>query len=172
MELMWELCNGMFWPPEGAINSLTRKQQTSGDTSAAGKDRDRGVNWEKECWGRVTLMAMLLDSVAPLVKMISLGSAPIKSATCCSESKTTHRSRFNHIPITKKLTKPFRKNNKPVVPFIQTKSLYLPCRLHGGLTLPAIGMCSGVRVTVVVNLVGQHGVQHTWILRMRAHIKQ
>ena len=33
-------------------------------------------------------MAMLLDSVAPLVKMISLGSAAIRSATCCSESKT------------------------------------------------------------------------------------
>lgn len=29
-------------------------------------------------------MAMLLDSVAPLVKTISLGSAPIRSATCCS----------------------------------------------------------------------------------------
>ena len=28
-------------------------------------------------------MAMLLDSVAPLVNMISLGSAPIRSAICC-----------------------------------------------------------------------------------------
>ena len=36
---------------------------------------------------RLTLMAMLLDSVAPLVKMISLGSAPIRSATCCSEKR-------------------------------------------------------------------------------------
>ena len=30
----------------------------------------------------LTLMAMLFDSVAPLVNMISLGSAPIRSATC------------------------------------------------------------------------------------------
>ena len=31
----------------------------------------------------LTLIAMLLDSVAPLVKMISRGSAPIRDATCC-----------------------------------------------------------------------------------------
>lgn len=36
-------------------------------------------------------MAMLLDSVAPLVKMISLGSAPIRSATCCSEKNTQNQ---------------------------------------------------------------------------------
>lgn len=48
----------------------------------------------------VTLMAMLLDSVAPLVKMISLGSAPIRSATCYSEIKTeTHTVSVSQIRI-------------------------------------------------------------------------
>lgn len=47
--------------------------------------------------------------------------------------------------------------------------------LHGSLTLPAISMCSGVWVTVVVNLVGQHGIQHSWVLiiytKENTHIK-
>ena len=44
---------------------------------------------DKEEQQNGTLIAMLLDSVAPLVKMISLGSAPIRSATCCSDRQTT-----------------------------------------------------------------------------------
>ena len=37
--------------------------------------------------GSLTLIAMLLDSVAPLVKMISRGSAPIRDATCCKSRR-------------------------------------------------------------------------------------
>lgn len=110
-------------------------------------------------------MAVLLDSVAPLVKMISLGSAPIRSATCCSEPKATHQSEFNHI--TNRETK-----NHLSASIIQIKSPYLSCSLHCCLTLPAIGMCSGVRVTIVIHLVGQHGIQDTRILLMSAQIKQ
>lgn len=57
-----------------------------------------------------TLMAMLLDSVAPLVKMISLGSAPIRSATCCSTREKTQsvslslQFRVNQIIYTTKYT--------------------------------------------------------------------
>lgn len=43
-------------------------------------------------------------------------------------------------------------------------SLYLPGRLHGALALPAVCVCSGVRVTVVIHLVGQHGIQHPGVL--------
>lgn len=82
-----------------------------------------------ECYGRVTLRAMLLDSVAPLVKMISLGSAPIRSATCCSGVKEppvainhSHgRKTFN--PITKRKTYPNKNNNNKFAPNIQLKSL-------------------------------------------------
>lgn len=37
--------------------------------------------------GSLTLIAMLLDSVAPLVKMISRGSAPIRDATAASQDE-------------------------------------------------------------------------------------
>lgn len=99
--------------------------------------------------GVVTLMAMLLDSVAPLVKMISLGSAPITSATCCSRARRPSLRTYS-------------RRNAPVQP-----RTHLSCGLHCGLTLPAIGVCSGVRVTIVIHLVGQHGVQHTWVLQIK-----
>ena len=44
-------------------------------------------------------------------------------------------------------------------------SLYLPGHLHGGLALPPVGVCPGVRVTVVIHLVGQHGIQHPRVLQ-------
>lgn len=50
------------------------------------RERDEGEEQN------LTLMAMLLDSVAPLVKMISLGSAPIRSATCCSDKRDSTQS--------------------------------------------------------------------------------
>ena len=40
-------------------------------------------NWNARAWVRSTLTEMLFDSVAPLVNITSLGSAPINSATCC-----------------------------------------------------------------------------------------
>ena len=40
-------------------------------------------NWNPRTWVRSTLTEMLFDSVAPLVNITSLGSAPINSATCC-----------------------------------------------------------------------------------------
>ena len=40
-------------------------------------------NWNPRAWVRSTLTEMLFDSVAPLVNITSLGSAPINSATCC-----------------------------------------------------------------------------------------
>lgn len=99
-------------------------------------------------------MAMLLDSVAPLVKMISLGSAPIRSATCCFEETTRSYFVSNCIEI-RSHQLDFEKT------FFSTN---LPSCFHGSLTLPAIGVSSGVRVTIVVNLVGQHGIQHPRVL--------
>lgn len=64
------------------------------------------------------------------------------------------------------------KKESPSASIIQIQSPYLSCGLHCCLTLPAIGMCSGVRVTIVIHLVGQHGVQDTRILLMSAQIKQ
>lgn len=64
------------------------------------------------------------------------------------------------------------KKNHLSASITQIKSPYLSCGLHCCLTLPAIGVCSGVRVTIVIHLVGQHGVQDTRILLMSAQIKQ
>jgi hypothetical protein len=43
----------------------------------------------KETINKITLMAKLFDSVAPLVKTISLAFAPMRLATCYNE-KTTY----------------------------------------------------------------------------------
>lgn len=153
-------------------------------------------------------MAMLLDSVAPLVKMISLGSAPIRSATCCSEWETTHsqclslklgrkeRPQLNTQPAVRDsqcafnsectaktimvytylhsvlgwktyvLSKIFLflKTFLPFSSLYKRSCFYLPGRLHGSLALPPVGVRSGVRVTVIIHLVGQHGIQHPWVL--------
>lgn len=131
-------------------------------------ERSLSQTWShKEEWQ--TLMAMLLDSVAPLVKMISLGSAPIRSATCCSEETTAISQNPPTLQTDKK--KP-RERNQPGAPVKHVTSLYLSRGLHCRLTLPAIRMCSGVRVAIVINLVGQHGVQHAGILLMSAQMKQ
>ena len=45
-------------------------------------------NWNPRAWVRSTLTEMLFDSVAPLVNITSLGSAPINSATCCEREIT------------------------------------------------------------------------------------
>ena len=45
-------------------------------------------NWNPRAWVRSTLTEMLFDSVAPLVNITSLGSAPINSATCCKREIT------------------------------------------------------------------------------------
>lgn len=83
--------------------------------------------------------------------------------------KDNPQSELNHITKRKTFEK---KKNQPFAPVIQIKSPCLSCGLHRCLALPAIGMCSGVRVTIVINLVGQHGIQHTWILLMSAQIKK
>ena len=52
-------------------------------------------NWNPRAWVRSTLTEMLFDSVAPLVNITSLGSAPINSATCCKrEIMITFKKKF------------------------------------------------------------------------------
>jgi hypothetical protein len=41
---------------------------------------------------KITLMAKLFDSVAPLVKTISLAFAPMRLATCYNEKTTYNRA--------------------------------------------------------------------------------
>lgn len=45
--------------------------------------------------------------------------------------------------------------------------VYLPCFLHCRLTLPAVGMSPGVRITVVRTQVGQHRIKNSRILISR-----
>lgn len=54
---------------------------------------------------------------------------------------------------------------------LHTESRYLSRHLHSILTLPAVGMCSGMRVTIAIHLVGHHGIQHPWILFTNTHMQ-
>lgn len=47
--------------------------------------------------------------------------------------------------------------------------LYLSGGLHGSLTLPAVGVSSGMRIPVVIHLVWQHGIQHPGVLNTDTH---
>lgn len=80
---------------------------------------------------RETLMAMLLDSVAPLVKMISLGSAPIRSATCCSERKTIRSQGLSNSDLMKCCTK--FTNRYKNSEFIKKTQLMVNTLLHSTL---------------------------------------
>ena len=60
---------------------LLRTIEISNTLREGERERERGEN-EKVIQRGVTLIAILLDSVAPLVNTTSRESAPIKSATC------------------------------------------------------------------------------------------
>ena len=81
-------------------------------------------------------MDMLLVSVAPDVKTISFGSAPIKSATCYNRvySKTVFENEFRNI--------------------------YLASILDGFFCLPTIRMCATMWVPILVCEIWQHRVEY------------
>ena len=93
-------------------------------------------------WNLATpLIAMLFVSVAPDVNIMSLVSAPIRSATCC------------------------------VLWYQNSTSLYCNCleyfssMLHRLLCLPSICMCTTMRVAVLVGEEWQHSIKHTRVDR-------
>lgn len=139
-------------------------------------------------------MAILLDSVAPLVKMISLGSAPIKSATCCRKRNAdlrprdkTQRIHHSKAPFSRIHRRASKGPQAALLPPPSTAASRLrygrslpqrtaalpagPARTHppgalgGGLALPSVRVGAGVRVPVAAGQVGQHAVQHPRVLR-------
>ncbi len=113
-------------------------------------------------------MVMLLDSVAPLVNTISLGSAWMRSAICYTYmgthdywncTKLHNKSNLIHdsIIITKSNITIYNQanlHNNSLNYFPKRLSIYiiwhyhLPSGLHGRLTLPAVRVCAGVRVPI------------------------
>uniref|UniRef100_A0A8V0ZMC3 Reactive oxygen species modulator 1 n=16 Tax=Neognathae TaxID=8825 RepID=A0A8V0ZMC3_CHICK len=122
-------------------------------------------------------MAILLDSVAPLVKMISLGSAPIKSATCCRKRNAdlrprdkTQRIHHSKAPFSRIHRRASKGPQAALLPPPSTAASRLrygrsfpqrtaalpagPARTHppgalgGGLALPSVRVGAGVRVPV------------------------
>ena len=91
---------------------------------------------------------MLLDSVAPLVNTISLGSADIRSATCWK--KKTIQQHCN-----------LKKEKK------KKKACHLSGVFNCLLSLPSVGMRARVRVAIGILHVGEHGIQDPGILRER-----
>lgn len=87
----------------------------------------------RSLWKRATpLIAILLVSVAPEVKTMSFGSAPIRSATYC----------FGPV------------NLPPLGSIGNARSTCLSCVFNCFLSLPAVGVCATMWVTVLVGEVG------------------
>jgi hypothetical protein len=95
------------------------------------------------------LTLMLLDSVAPLVKMMSLGFAPMRSDTYCKRAVCQLMSSAG-----------------------QHAGTHLPSILYGLLRLPAIRVRLAVGIPVLVRHEGHHGVEDPRVGgRRRLHVE-
>ena len=97
------------------------------------------------------LTAVLLASVAPEVKTMSLGLAPIRLATCCRRARTKERGQPSS-----------RREHDERERGRRTHRARL---VNGLLSLPAERVRLAVRVAPGVGLVGEHGVEHARVHR-------
>jgi len=100
---------------------------------------------------------MLLLSVAPLVKIISFGSAPIRSATSWKQRRELQT-------IVTVVRNPKTRNRIPFKNKPWHESDYLSSFLHRFLCLPAVRMSSRVGVSVRMQVERHHRIENPWVL--------
>ena len=165
--------------------------QKIGDICHISREREREREREshlrtglKTSQRQLTLIVILFDSVAPLVNIISFGSAPIKSATFYKKmnlkyqwkmSRQRSQARTSGWSLGReKLSFWNYRNwinfNSKMKKKKETKHAYLPCIFNCSLSFPSILMRPWMGIPIAGHAEWKHCIKNSWVLKI--HLNQ